>query len=135
MKTCPRCKMTVDTIGVCPVCGKDILQEPDRKVRGEKYAINKYLLPYLWVKHRFSLVSAALVLLAFFVGLGRIQWQFIIPVLLSVASIVCSLFKNWFVSDELDWFEEMCAFAFINFLKFLCGGLAIFISALMVFFN
>ncbi len=135
MKKCPRCKMTVDTIGVCPVCGKDILQEPESGAKGEKYAFNKYLLPYLWAKHKFALMSAALVLLAFFLAITRLSWQFIFPVLLAAVSLVSSLFKNWFVSDDHDWFEEMCILAFFNLLKFLCGGLAIFIAALMTLFN
>ena len=49
--------MTVDTIGVCPVCGKDILQEPDRKVRGEKYAINKYPKNIIIVKINLNPIS------------------------------------------------------------------------------
>lgn len=135
MKKCPRCKMTVDTIGVCPVCGEDILDVKDSGDRAEKYALNKYFWAVLWWKHRFAFISVCFVLLAGLVFVTRLQWQYVFPVLLAAVSIGASLFKNWFVKDEYDWFEEMCALAVCNLLKYLCGGLAIFISALMVLFG
>lgn len=127
--------MTVDSIGVCPVCGKDILSVEDSGDRAEKYAFNKYLLPLLWWRHRFAFISVCFVLLAGIFSITRMQWQFIFPVLLAAVSLLSSLFKNWFIKDEYDWFEEMCALALCNLLQFLCGGLAIFISALMALFG
>ncbi len=135
MKKCPRCKMTVDSIGVCPICGEDILEVEDSGDRAEKYALNKYFLPVLWWRHRFAFISVIFVILAGLFSITRIQWQYIFPVLLAAVSLVASLFKNWFVKDEYDWFEEMFVQALCNLLQLLCGGLAIFISALMALFG
>ena len=56
MKTCPKCHFTLDAHCECPVCRTDITNVPYSQSSGESYAMNKYLIIYIFKYAKFLLL-------------------------------------------------------------------------------
>lgn len=50
MKTCPKCKMTLDAHCECPACKSDITKQPYSDAKIEHYSLNRYLFSFIFRK-------------------------------------------------------------------------------------
>lgn len=128
MKVCPKCKMTVDAHTDCPVCKNDLTKEPYADAKGESYAFNKYLIPYLFRKHTFSIVCVAAVIVRMILSWSYLNWYCLLSLFCVFLSAFISLFKNRILSMEMWRFTEIYAEMRISIAKYAAGVIGVVIS-------
>ena len=94
MKKCPKCHMTVDAYSECPVCGNNLINEPNAGADIERYVINKYFLIYLVRKHLFSVIVTIVVLLQIILSIKSFGYWQVISIISGAFMWVEALYKN-----------------------------------------
>ena len=106
MKTCLKCKMTLDAHCTCPACGTDITNEPYTETSGEIYKFNRYLVSYLLKNERYSLVCVFIDLLLIIISIRNFNFYFLMSFILVLDSLFSSMFKNRIINFESAFFTE-----------------------------
>lgn len=107
MKKCSKCEAVVDAIAECPVCGNDILNEPQSEVKIEKYKLNKWFFLHLIKHHKFAIFCTLIAGILCAKSLKAPSIWHLVSLFLIVAMWLEDLFKNsihkmasWKYSDD-----------------------------------
>ena len=107
MKKCPKCQAVVDAIAECPICGNDILDEPQSEVKIEKDKLNKWFFLHLIKRHKFAIFCTIIVLLFDIITIKSFSYWHILSLIFIVFMWLEDLFKNlthkmasWKYSDD-----------------------------------
>jgi hypothetical protein len=107
MKMCPKCKCTVDAIAECPICGNDILNEPQSEREFEEYKLNKWFFIHLIKCHKFAIICTLIALFFIVETITSFSFLHILSLILVVYMWLEDLFKNliqklasWKYSDD-----------------------------------
>lgn len=126
MKKCPKCQAVVDAIAECPICGNDILNQPQEERRIEKYKLNKWFFLHLIKCHKFGIICTLITLFLCFKTITSFSVWHILSLLFIVAMWLEDLFKglgyimaSWKYSD--NYIESTNRFS-----VYLCGIAGIF---------
>ena len=104
---CPKCKCTVDAIAECPICGNDILDQPQAETDIESYKLNKWFLIHLVKCHKFAIICTLIALFFTVETITSFSFLHILSLILVVFMWLEDLFKNltrkmasWKYSDD-----------------------------------
>ena len=103
MKVCPTCHMTVDGHSECPVCRAVLTDVPYEENAGERYVLNKYLVPYLLRRQKFPLICGLAVLLRLVTSLSQLNIYALAAVLLTADCFANAFFPNRLAKGFWAW--------------------------------
>lgn len=131
MKTCPKCHFTLDAHCECPVCRTDITNVPYSQSSGESYAMNKYLIIYIFKYAKFLLLCFIFSVAVFLIRLPAVRWSYLLALICLIACFGETFFAQRMNGFWQSIYSESYLEATQKITKYLSGILAILI---MLFF-
>ena len=127
MKTCPKCRITLDAHCECPLCHADLTNEPYAQTESEKYAFNKYLLIYIAKFAKFFLTCTILSFIGVIIKLPSFSLLYIVSLICLLICFCETFFPSRFNSMWQAVYSENYLEATKKLTKYVSGVLAIVI--------